>query len=316
MASFSASVEPARPGGDGLADEVRPYLDRASREPLLTKEDEAQLGRAMERGKKAEQRLERGRLTSAGSVAGAKAEVREASRARQRFIVANLRLVVSIARRYQGQGLPLIDLIQEGNLGLMRGVERFDWRRGFKVSTYATWGIRQAITRGISDRGRAIRIPVHLGERFRRLHAAGRGLTQQLGREPTAPELAEALDVPAEEVEHLRALDRRQPLSLHAPVGEDTELGELIEEPESLAPLEEVEDQLIREDIGETLDAVLTEKERTVLSLRYGLVNDVPLSLRETGRRVGLSGERVRLIEREALAKLRESDRMAAAAAR
>jgi RNA polymerase sigma factor (sigma-70 family) len=315
MANLGVRAGGRRPNRDGQTDEVRPYLERASREPLLTKEDEADLGRAMERGKAAEERLERGRLSSPASVNRAKRDVHEAHRARARFIVANLRLVVSIARRYQGQGLPLIDLIQEGNLGLMRAVELFDWRRGFKFSTYATWWIRQAITRGLSDRGRTIRIPVHLGEQFRRLNSAARTLAQQLGREPTPHEIADAVDLPAEEVQRLQVLDRRQPMSLQAPVGEETELGELIEEPESQAPLEEVENEMVRQDIGQTLDTVLTEQQRTVLSLRYGLGNDIPLSLREAGRRVGLSGERVRLIEREALDKLRQSEVLAAAAA-
>src|SRR5919109_1135490 len=253
--------DPARPLGTDDADDLRLYLEAAAREPLLTKEEEVELAILIEHGKEAEERLRAGRLRSEKSIMKARQEVRKAEAARQRFIMANLRLVVSVARKYQGQGLPLLDLIQEGNIGLMRAVELFDWRRGFKFSTYATWWIRQGITRAIADRSRSIR------------------------------------------------------LSLQSPVGEDTELGDLIEEIDSVAGFAEVEDQLLREEIGGAVDKVLDERERHVVALRYGLENGQPLSLRETGKVLGLSGERVRLIEREALRKLRDSNLISAVAA-
>src|SRR5688572_15666242 len=186
----------------------------------------------IEAGKEAEERLRAGRLRSEKSIAKARRDMRTAEAARQRFILANLRLVVSVARKYQGQGLSLLDLVQDGNLGLMRAVELFDWRRGFKFSTYATWWIRQAITRAIADRGRTIRLPVHVGERIRKVKSTAWHMAQRSGHEPTSQEVATAVGSTAEEVEELLDLERRQPVSLQAPVGEDTELGELIEESE------------------------------------------------------------------------------------
>src|ERR687891_747724 len=186
-----------------LTDDVRLYLEAAAREPLLTKEQEVELAMAIERGKEAEERLSRGRLRSANSIRQAEEAVREAERARQRFILANLRLVVSVARKYQGQGLTLLDLVQDGNIGLMRAVELFDWRRGFKFSTYATWWIRQAITRAIADRGRTIRLPVHVGERIRKLRRTYVQFSQKMGRDPTPQELGKTLGLPVEEVERL-----------------------------------------------------------------------------------------------------------------
>ena len=296
-------------------DDVRMYLEAAAREPLLTKQEEVELAMAIERGKEAEERLRAGRLRSARRIRETEEAVREAGSARQRFILANLRLVVSVARKYQGQGLSLLDLVQDGNLGLMRAVELFDWRRGFKFSTYATWWIRQAITRAIADRGRTIRLPVHVGERIRKLKSTAWHMAQRTGREPSSEELARALETTPEEVERLLDLERRQPLSLQAPVGEETELGELIEEEESQSGYEEVEEGLLRQEIGQTINALLSEQERRVLALRYGLGNGHPISLRETGRLMELSAERVRQIERDAFGKLRDSEVIAAAAA-
>jgi RNA polymerase primary sigma factor len=298
-----------------LADDVRLYLEAAAREPLLTREEEVELAMAIERGKESEEKLRLGRLRAQKSIREARDHIRWAEAARQRFILANLRLVVSVARRYQKQGLPLLDLIQEGNIGLMRAIELFDWRRGFKFSTYATWWIRQAITRAIADRGRTIRLPVHVGDRIRKVKATAWRLSQKTGQEPTPQRLAKVLKLTPKEVEEALELDRLQPASLQSPVGEETELGELLEEAESQAPLEEVEDELVRQEIGHTMDALLSEQELEVLSLRYGLGNGQPLSLRETGRLVGLSAERVRQIEREAFGKLRDSEIIAAAAA-
>ena len=269
--------EPARPLGTDDADDLRLYLEAAAREPLLTKEEEVELAMTIEAGKEGEERLRAGRLRSEKSIAKARREVREAEAARQRFIMANLRLVVSVARKYQGQGLPLLDLIQEGNIGLMRAVELFDWRRGFKFSTYATWWIRQGITRAIADRSRSIRLPVHIHDRLRKLNRTRFQFAQSMGREPSREELAKALDTTVEEIDDLTEMGRREPLSLQSPVGEDTELGDLIEEVDSDAAFNEVEDALLREEIGGAVDRVLDERERHVVALRYGLENGQPL---------------------------------------
>src|SRR5207249_6652024 len=206
--------EPARPLGTDDADDLRLYLEAAAREPLLTKEEEVELAMTIEGGKEAEDRLRAGRLRSERSIAKARADVRKAEAARQRFIMANLRLVVSVARKYQGQGLPLLDLIQEGNIGLMRAVELFDWRRGFKFSTYATSWIRQGITRAIADRSRSIRLPVHIHDRLRKLNRTRFQFAQTMGREPSREELAKALDTTVEEIDDLSEMGRREPLSL------------------------------------------------------------------------------------------------------
>src|SRR6266542_2050321 len=283
--------EPARPLGTDDADDLRLYLEAAAREPLLTKEEEVELAQTIERGKAAEEKLAAGRVRSDTTIRRLRAHMRTAEGARQRFIMANLRLVVSVARKYQGQGLPLLDLIQEGNIGLMRAVELFDWRRGFKFSTYATWWIRQGITRAIADRSRSIRLPVHIHDRLRKLNRTRFQFAQQMGREPSREELAKALDTTVDEI------------------------GDLTEEADSEGQFAEVEDALLREEIGDAVDRVLDERERHVVELRYGLHTGRPLSLRETGKVLGLSGERVRLIEREALRKLRDSEEIAGAVA-
>jgi len=306
-------AEPARPLGTDDADDLRLYLEAAAREPLLTKEEEVELAQTIERGKAAEERLAAGRVRSDSTIRRLRTDIRVAEAARQRFIMANLRLVVSVARKYQGQGLPLLDLIQEGNIGLMRAVELFDWRRGFKFSTYATWWIRQGITRAIADRSRSIRLPVHIHDRLRKLNRSRFQFAQTKGREPTREELAEILDTTVEEVDDLTEMSRREPLSLQSPVGEETELGDLIEEADSEGQFSEVEDALLRQEIGEAVEDLLDDRERQVVALRYGLDSGQPLSLRETGKVLGLSGERVRLIEREALRKLRNSEEIAAA---
>jgi RNA polymerase primary sigma factor len=290
------------------ADDVRLYLEAAAREPLLTKEEEVELAMGIEHGEEAEEKLKIGRLKSETSIRKAKEAVRKGHAARQRFIRANLRLVVSIARKYQGQGLPFLDLIQEGNIGLMRAVELFDWRRGFKFSTYATWWIRQAITRAIADRGRQIRLPVHVHDQIRKMRRTMVQFSQRMGRDPTAEEMAKALELPLEEIERLMEAERREPVSLQAPVGEDTELGDLLEQADAQSPLDAVEDAMLRDEIGQAVMNVLDSRERRVIALRYGLGNGHAMSLRDVGKQMGLSGERVRLIEREALRKLRNSE--------
>jgi RNA polymerase primary sigma factor len=290
-------------------DDLRLYLEAAGAEPLLTKEQEVELAMAIERGKEAEQKLASGRIRSDRTKQRLKEEIRQAERARRRFILANLRLVVSIAKKYQGQGLPLLDLIQEGNVGLMRGVELFDWRRGFKFSTYATWWIRQAITRAIADRGRQIRIPVHVHERIRKVRQTRERLAQKTGREPTPEEIAQAAGIDIEQLEQLEAASRQEPRSLQEPVGdEDTELGDLISEVGEESPLDAVEDSLLREEIAGAVATTLEPLEREVVLLRYGLGNGRALSLREVAEHVGVSAETVRKVERQALRKLRESE--------
>src|SRR5881394_3053234 len=301
-------AEPARPLGTDDADDLRLYLEAAAREPLLTKEEEVMLAMTIEKGKEAEERLRAGRLKAERSVLKAHQEIRTAEAARKRFIMANLRLVVSVARKYQGQGLPLLDLIQEGNIGLMRAVELFDWRRGFKFSTYSTWWIRQAITRAIADRGRQIRLPVHVHDQIRKMRRTMVQFSQRMGRDPTPEEMAKALEIPLEEVERLMEAERREPVSLQAPVGEDTELGDLLQQADEQSPLDAVEDAMLRDEIGQAVLNVLDDRERKVIALRYGLGNGHPMSLRDVGKQMGLSGERVRLIEREALRKLRDSE--------
>jgi len=289
-------------------DDLRLYLEAAGAEPLLTKEEEVELAIQIERGKEAAQRMATGRIRSDKTKRQLRDEIRKAERARRRFILANLRLVVSIGKKYQGQGLPLLDLIQEGNIGLMRGVELFDWRRGFKFSTYATWWIRQAITRAIADRGRQIRIPVHVHERIRKVRQVRERLMQTTGREPTPEEIARAADVPVEALAQLEEASRREPRSLQEPVGEDTELGELVALVEDESPVDAVEDAMLREEMGKAVEAALEPLERDVVVLRYGLGTGHPLSLREVAEMVGVSAETVRKVERIALRKLRESE--------
>jgi RNA polymerase primary sigma factor len=307
-----------RPEGrePALGDELRRYLEGAAHEPLLTKEEEVALAQSIERGADAQRRLASGRIRAEKTRHRLEEDIRLAERARQRFILANLRLVVSVAKKYQGQGLPLLDLIQEGNIGLMRAVELFDWKRGFKFSTYATWWIRQAITRAVADRARTIRLPVHVHDRIRRMRIAARDLAQRSGREPSLEEIAEAIDGTPEDVAQLMELDGREPVSLHIPVGHDsdTELGDLIEESESEGPEAEVEETLTREVVQEALHEILSDQERRIIGLRFGFDGRGSRSLREAGRELGMSAERVRTIERDALEKLRRSEAVRTAA--
>jgi RNA polymerase primary sigma factor len=289
-------------------DDLRLYLEAAASEPLLSKAEEVELAVAIERGEASEEKLASGRIRSDRTRHRLQEEVRHARRARRRFILANLRLVVSIAKKYQGQGLSLLDLIQEGNIGLMRGVELFDWRKGFKFSTYATWWIRQAITRAIADRGRQIRIPVHVQERLRKVRQTHDRLVQETGREPTPEEVATGAGLTLDTMELLEAAARQEPRSLQEPVGDDAELGDLVAQMETESPLDAVEDSMLREEIGQAVETALDPVERHVVALRYGLGNGRTMSLREVGEAVGVSAETVRKVEREALRKLRESE--------
>jgi len=279
-APVGAEVARSADGGAALsADAVWQYLQDIHDIPLLTREQEVALAQRVEN---------------------------DEPDAVHQFTVANLRLVVSIAKRYNGRGLPLIDLIQEGNIGLMRGVQKFDWRRGFKFSTYATWWVRQGIARAIADKGRTIRLPVHVSEALSKLNAAQQRLTQELGREPTDHELGEVLGASVEQVRETR-LTARFPSSIDRPLGDDGEasLADLVADPNDRAPEDVVHDELLREDTARTLAAVLSERERVVLQMRFGLGGTSTYPLEQIGKRLNLTRERVRQIEKLALRKLR-----------
>jgi RNA polymerase primary sigma factor len=275
-----AEAPPPQPddqAGD-LDDTLRAYFREISRFRLLTAADEVELAKQIE----------------AGSVA-----------ARRRMTECNLRLVVSVAKRYQGRGLPLLDLIQEGNLGLMRAVEKFDYRRGFKFSTYATWWIRQAVQRAIADRARLVRIPAHNTELIGRLARVAEQLRVALGRQPTEAEMGMEMDLPPERVRWLFEI-AREPVSLETPIGEgDSELGALLEDPTAPSPSAEAARAMLGTELDEVLRA-LSPRERRVLQLRFGLTDGQPRTLEEVGARLGLSREMTRKLEREALARLRQ----------
>ena len=265
---------------DTTTDALQLFLREAGRHPLLTAAQEVELSKRVERGDRD---------------------------AKREMIEANLRLVVSIAKRYRNQGLPFLDLIQEGTLGLIRAVEKFDWRRGYKFSTYATWWIRQAVARALADKARTIRMPVHIVERMQRLNRAERTLWTQLGREPTLPEIAEEASVPLDQAREVHAAARAS-TSLDQPVGEDEDavFGDFVAGDDAL-PEEEVEATFKREALARALDC-LPSRERSVLRLRYGLDDAEPATLEETGRQLGLTRERVRQIELETLRRLAQQE--------
>ncbi|MEO7126943.1 MAG: sigma-70 family RNA polymerase sigma factor [Nakamurella sp.] len=291
------------------ADLVRVYLNGIGRTQLLTAEEEVDLAKRIEAGIFAQHKLETEKRLSTGKRADLKAVVRDGSRARSHLLVANLRLVVSLAKRYTGRGMPLLDLIQEGNLGLIRAVEKFDYAKGFKFSTYATWWIRQAVSRGMADQARTIRLPVHLVEQVNKLSRLKRELHQQLGRDATLDELADESGIPADKITDL--LDHaRDPVSLDMPVGADEEapLGDFIEDTESVSAESAVVTTFMHTDIDRVLHT-LDDRERDVVRMRYGLADGRPRTLDEIGRRFGISRERVRQIERDSMLKLRADDR-------
>ncbi|MFQ6057722.1 MAG: RNA polymerase sigma factor RpoD [Anaerolineae bacterium] len=296
------------PTGVDSDDTISLYLREIGNIPLLTAEEEVRLARRLERGRTARRRLtrngydpqERERLEW---------EVREGELARKHLIRANSRLVVSIAKKYVGHGVPFLDLIQEGNLGLIRAVEKFDHRRGYKFSTYATWWIRQAITRALADQARTIRVPVHMSEQINKLTLVSRRLEQELGREPTVQELATEMNMSPRKVERIIEIAQR-PLSLEMPVGEelDSELGDFIEDEETPLPTDLASRELLREEIEKVLSS-LTPREARVLQLRFGLMDGYSHTLEEVGEKFGVTRERIRQIETKAIRRLRHPTR-------
>jgi RNA polymerase primary sigma factor len=292
-------------GQGAVTDLVRVYLREIGRVALLTAEQEVDLARRVEAGVFAAERLDVDGGLAPQLAIDLRAISADGARAKQRLIEANLRLVVSIAKRYAGRGLPFLDLIQEGNLGLIRAVEKFDYTKGYKFSTYASWWIRQAVSRAVADQARTIRIPVHMVETVNRILRTQRLLVQALGREPTAAEIADRVDLPPERVAEIRRL-AMEPVSLHSPVGEEdgSELGDLIEDAESMAPADMVSASLLQSHVEQVLTH-LGERERQVVRMRYGLADGEPRTLEEVGRAFGVTRERVRQIEAKSLAKLR-----------
>ncbi|MER3545326.1 MAG: RNA polymerase sigma factor RpoD [Chloroflexota bacterium] len=287
-------------------DTVGLYLKEVGRVPLLTAEEEVALAKRMERGKIAQERLSKanGQLTPEEREELLR-QIEDAKAAREQLINANSRLVISIAKKYIGRGVPFLDLIQEGSIGLIRAAKKFDYRRGHKFSTYATWWIRQAVTRAIADQGRTIRVPVHMGDQINKLLRVSHQLTQELGREPTTAELAEAMGISERKVEQIIQIARR-PVSLETPIDEDEEstLGDFIEDEESMAPAEAATQNLLKEAIREVL-AELPPREVKILQLRYGLLDGHSYTLEEVGKKMGVTRERVRQIEAQALSRLR-----------
>ena len=275
-------LEQAVPDGTGLEDPVRMYLKEIGKVPLLSSEEEIELARKMELGDEM---------------------------AKQKLAESNLRLVVSIAKKYMGRGLVFLDLIQEGNLGLIKAVEKFDYRKGYKFSTYATWWIRQAITRAIADQARTIRIPVHMVETINKVTRISRQLVQELGREPLPEEIAKEMDMPVEKVRDILKV-AQEPVSLESPVGEeeDSHLGDFIQDENIKAPAEAASHMLLKEQLEEVMND-LTEREQQVIRMRFGLEDGHPLTLEQVGRYFNVTRERIRQIEAKALRKLKHPSR-------
>jgi RNA polymerase primary sigma factor len=292
------------------ADPVKDYLKQIGKVPLLNAEQEVELAKRIEAGLFAEEKLARhGGSMPDGERNDLEWIAEDGRRAKDHLLEANLRLVVSLAKRYTGRGMLFLDLIQEGNLGLIRAVEKFDYTKGYKFSTYATWWIRQAITRAMADQARTIRIPVHMVEVINKLARAQRQMLQDLGREPTPDELAVELDMTPEKVIEVQKYGR-EPISLHTPLGEDgdSEFGDLIEDSEAIQPGEAVSFTLLQEQLHSVLDT-LSEREAGVVSMRFGLTDGQPKTLDEIGKVYGVTRERIRQIESKTMSKLRHPSR-------
>jgi RNA polymerase primary sigma factor len=290
------------------SDLVRIYLREIGRVPLLTAEDEVELAKAIEAGLFAEEKLGGGIPMPAAVHGDLELLVGEGVRAKQRLIEANLRLVVSIAKRYIGRGLVFLDLIQEGNLGLIRAVEKFDYTRGYKFSTYATWWIRQAITRAIADQARTIRVPVHMVETINKLARVQRQLHQELGREASTEEIAAEMGLEPERVAEIQRI-AQEPVSLQSPIGEEeSDLGDFIEDADAVVPMEAAAFIMLQDQLERVLDQ-LAEREQRIIQLRFGLTDGHPRTLEEVGREFGVTRERIRQIESKTLAKLRHPSR-------
>ncbi len=304
------AVDPFDLSGIAADDTISLYLKEMARVPLLAPAEEIMLAKSLEKGRKAQRKIEKNGLHfTEEEKLKLRRYVREGNKARDHLIKANTRLVVSIAKKYMGQGVPFSDLIQEGNLGLMKAVEKFDYRRGYKFSTYATWWIRQAITRALADQGRTIRVPVHMSDRIRKLHQVSRQLEQVWGRKPTPEELAEQMDLEPSKVRWMLRVSRH-PVSLERPVGEeeDSELGNFIEDEDAPTPPDAAYHHLLQEKLEDVL-STLTPREARILRLRFGLQNGRSYTLEEVGKKFGLTRERIRQIEGQALRKLRHPRR-------
>ncbi len=285
-------------------DTIGLYLKEVGRVPLLTATEEVDLAQRIERGKLAREELAKGNVTQRRRQE-LQLLIEDGWAAREHLITANSRLVISVAKKYMGRGVPFLDLIQEGNIGLIRAAKKFDYRRGHKFSTYATWWIRQAVTRAIADQGRTIRVPVHMGDQINKLLRVQHQLTQRLGRDPSVDELAEALDVTPQKVENMIQVARR-PLSLETPTDdeEDSVLGDFIQDEDAAAPDDTATYNLLREHLDSVLNG-LPPREVRILQLRYGLLDGQAYTLEEVGRKMGVTRERVRQIEAQALSRLR-----------
>jgi len=291
------------------ADPVKDYLKQIGKVPLLNAEMEVELAKRIEAGLFSEEKLAKGGKISAKMLEELQWIAEDGRRAKNHLLEANLRLVVSLAKRYTGRGMLFLDLIQEGNLGLIRAVEKFDYTKGYKFSTYATWWIRQAITRAMADQARTIRIPVHMVEVINKLARVQRQMLQDLGREPTPEELAKELDMTPEKVIEVQKYGR-EPISLHTPLGEDgdSEFGDLIEDSEAIVPADAVSFTLLQEQLHAVLDT-LSEREAGVVSMRFGLTDGQPKTLDEIGKVYGVTRERIRQIESKTMSKLRHPSR-------
>ena len=314
------NIDLSIPDGVGIEDPVRMYLKEIGKVPLLSAEEEIELAQKMEQGVKAAEQIEilKADLDSLSEedreivekqIKELQFEVMDGDDAKKRLAEANLRLVVSIAKRYVGRGMLFLDLIQEGNLGLIKAVEKFDYRKGYKFSTYATWWIRQAITRAIADQARTIRIPVHMVETINKLIRVSRQLLQELGREPSPEEIAKEMNMPEDRVREILKISQ-EPVSLETPIGEeeDSHLGDFIQDDNVPVPADAAASTLLKEQLEEVL-STLTEREQKVLRLRFGLNDGRARTLEEVGKEFSVTRERIRQIEAKALRKLRHPSR-------